>query len=68
MGVRVSIGLIMALGIITLGGAQACARGLAKGSKVAYNSNAAIIATSQARSRAGLEPFYYQATWRNSRF
>ena len=48
MRVRVSIGLIMALGIITLGGAQACARGLAKGSKVAYNSNAAIIATSQA--------------------
>jgi hypothetical protein len=45
MRVRVSIGLIMALGIITLGGAQACARGLAKGSKVAYNSNAAIIAT-----------------------
>jgi hypothetical protein len=68
MHLQFLIGMAMALAMIALGGEQASARTLAKGSKTARNSNAAMIATSEARSGSSLEPFYYQATWRNSRF
>ena len=53
------VGVAIALAVFALGGAQASARDLAK--RHVAHSNAAVTAKS-------LEPFYHQATWKNSRF
>ena len=59
MYLHASIAVALAGAVIALGSVQACARSLPKAPKVAHKPNARSLA---------LEPFYHQATWRNSRF
>ena len=67
MYLHLSVGVAIALGVVTLGSAEASA-GVRQGGKIAPNSYAAGIPKSPSRPASALEPFYHQATWKNSRY